>query len=424
MSLPLTQLGLSASPDGNFSVTTEGAGSADGTVTVAGVGGSSAGSVGAATGTAEVSASTNIVLTTLGLSGVTQSDPLLVDASGVSATADGVATVAGVAAPLATGLGVSNGVATATADAAPLYTGVGASTATSTATAFTAATAETTGTADGVATAAAFTTSSAVATGAADGIATASAVSDYNYTAMGLDGVSQSSPLFLPPVAQTDTGVGLAAGVAVVDGHSDALLDGAGSSDGVATAEAISEQLETYTTLGLGGYGLSSPLYLASTSDEGVGSAYGTSTVVGISNVAIIEDIGYDAVTLAAVTVVGAASIFANILEVTASGGLSFAGTAPRLKGFSLQASGGLALAGTASSVKSRTWQPSMGITFSGFGNGSGNQQQFYEYFATGGIQFGGTGSAKFFKDYGPGATGKIRDKRRLTLSTRSYSRG
>jgi hypothetical protein len=257
-------------------------------------------------------------------------------------------------------------------------------------------------------------------------VASVSSTSISELTELGLSGTSASYPVFQYQVTP-DSGAGYAAGTAVVQANASITLFTTGTSDGTSTAEATYEAFEAITTLGLGGYSVSYPLYLASTSDQGAGSAFGTSTVLGVSDVAIIEDIGDpDYGILSSITISAAATVATNVLEVTPSGGISFGGTAPRLKGFTYSASGGFLFSGTASAVKSRTVEPvrATSLTFSGTGGGSPNQIQNYIYSPTGGIILAGQGSVSFFKDFGPGATGKIRDKRRITFSTRSYSRG
>jgi hypothetical protein len=260
--------------------------------------------------------------------------------------------------------------------------------------------------------------------GTADGTSSVSAGQDQELTTLGLGGYSVSTPLF-QYYAVVDTATGTAAGTAVVDGRSSALWNSTGTAGGTSTAEAASTSPVFLTSLGLGGYSQTYPLAEFLTGDNGAGFAQGSSTALALSDVPIVEDVGSpDYGYIGAITGSGTSTQTTNVLVVNPTGGLTFGGTAPGLKGFSYTASGGLALAGTGGLLKSRTWVSTGGILFSGSSSGGSNVIKSFTFNPSGGILFAGTGSVAFFKNFGPGATGKIRDKRRLTMSTRSYSRG
>ena len=260
--------------------------------------------------------------------------------------------------------------------------------------------------------------------GQADGSSIAAAAETQEYTELGLGGWGTSSPMFIYQSPSLDSATGLAQGTVVVDGQSTTYWNSVGLAAGTSTVEAGYSNTEYLTTLGLSGVSQSYPLLDQATSDTGTGLAFGTSTAEASADVPIVEDYGSDRASIGSLAGSGNATSSQNALVVNASGGLSFSGTATRLKGFTYSAVGGLAFAGIARGIKTRTVNPTGGLLFSGFGGGNPNEIKSFTYNPSGGIQFAGTASVSFFKDFGPGATGKIRDKRRITFSTRSYSRG
>ena len=264
------------------------------------------------------------------------------------------------------------------------------------------------------------------AAGLAEGTSSATTSTYQDLTTLGLYGGASTTPLHNYQ-AVLDTGVGVSAGSSVVQATAVPLFIGAGVADGTSTATADSIIAPTYTTLGIGGFSSTSPLLDYLTSDTGEGLAQGSSTAEAFAENAVIEDIGTpDTWYLGQVLSTGAGTIGQQSASVTPTGGMTFGGTGSAAKGFICTATGGLSLRGTVAAVKSRTVTPNTAsrLTFSGTGAPSQGVTQSFSYTPSGGIQFSGNPTLSFFKDYGPGATGKIRDKRRLTFSTRAYSRG
>lgn len=265
------------------------------------------------------------------------------------------------------------------------------------------------------------------ATGTSDGSSSGSNVQEAEtYTTLGLAGFGVSYPLHL--TSTTPTAQGLAQGVAIVDGQSTTLANGVGEANGTSTVEGYYGIPDYLTTLGLFGLPRSHPMYLdpTSASGEAVGSAFGTSTVYGEADVALIEDIGDpDNVTLGSVSIEAAATIATNVLNYTPTGGLTFGGEVPRLKGFTYVTAGGISFAGAGRALKSRTISPSTASPLRFAGSASvGTTIKYYTYTPSGGAVFSGTGSVQFFKNYGPGAGAKVRRSRRISFATKSYSRG
>ena len=245
-------------------------------------------------------------------------------------------------------------------------------------------------------------------------------------TTLGTSGTPQTAPLH--DLNINPEGSGLAEGTCVVEGNSSNLYSSEGLAEGTATVEGYSSEPEFYSTLGLSGTPQTHPLHYVESSDTGVGLAQGTSTATAESNEELIEDIGTpDFGYLDDVTGYGQASLGGlQSITVIPTGGLTFGGTSDGLKGYIHTPTSGLTFGGTGSAKKSRTVPipTAITITFNGSAGILLGQPTSRTHTPTGGITFNGQANVSFFKNYGPGAVGKIRDKRRLTFSTRSYSRG